>query len=183
VQAYQAAAAQADDELSNAQKALAGVVIALRQAHEDSPDYVAANVALAGAQNAYQAELSGVLADLARRSDYQAVIKSKQAAEDAVQRARDSGATDDPGMLAALAAPMLIQASAQRKLEAEAFDASPSLQAAKNRLASARQAMDSLKQGLEDAIRADPKYADAKLAVDSARSKAGAADNAVAMAR
>jgi Tfp pilus assembly protein PilF len=43
--------------------------------------------------------------------------------------------------------------------------------------------MDSLKQGLEDAIRADPKYADAKLAVDSARSKAGAADNAVAMAR
>jgi hypothetical protein len=86
-------------------------------------------------------------------------------------------------MLAALAAPMLIQASAQRKLEAEAFDASPSLQAAKNRLASARQAMDSLKQGLEDAIRADPKYADAKLAVDSARSKAGAADNAVAMAR
>jgi len=159
------------------------VVSALQQAYEDSPDYVAANTALTDAQSAYEAQVSAVLADLAGRSDYQAVIKAKQAAQDAVQRARDSGATDDPDMLAALAARMLVQASAQRQLESEAFDASLSLQAAKYRVASARQAMDSLKQAMEDAIRTDPKYADATRAFDSARSEVGAADNALAAAR
>ena len=156
---------------------------ALRQAYEDSPDYVAAKVALHGAQNACQAESAAVLAELARRPDYQAIVKAKQAAQDAVQRARDSGTTDDPATLAALAAPMLVQASAQQKLETQALDASSSLQSAKYRLACAKQAMDSLKRAVEDAIRADPKYVDAKLAVDSARSKAGAADYAMAAAR
>jgi len=183
VKACRVAAAQADDELSNSQKALAGVVSALRQAYEGSPDYVAANTALTDAQGIYQAEVTGVLANLAQRSDYQAIIKAKQAAQDAVERARDSGVTDDPTVLAELATPMLIQASAQQKLESDAFDASSSLQAAKNRLASARQAMDSLKGAIEDAIRANPKYADAKLAVDTARIKAGAAHQALAAAR
>ncbi|MGA2439880.1 MAG: hypothetical protein ABSH08_02890 [Tepidisphaeraceae bacterium] len=176
-------AAQADEELSKAQWAMAGVVDALRQSYQASPDYIAANTALTGAQSDYRAELNGVLANLAQRSDYQAIVKAKQAAQDEVQRARESGVTEDPAILTALATPMLIQASAQMKLQTEALDASSSVRAAKNRLASARQAMDSLKRALEDALRADPKYADAKLAFDTAKSKAGAAHEALAAAR
>jgi hypothetical protein len=182
LKAFQAAAAQADDELSQTQRAMAGVVSALRQAYEDSPDYIAANTALTGAQSDYQTELAGVLADVARRSDYQAIIKAKQAAQDAVQQARDSG-EEDPTVLTALAAPMLSQATAQLKLQTDALNASSSIRAAKTRLASARQAMDSLKRVLEDTLRADPKYADAKLAFDTAKSKADAAHEALARAR
>ena len=96
---------------------------------------------------------------------------------------RESGEAQDTAVLTALATPMLVQASAQMKLQTEALDASSSVRAARNRLASARQAMDSFKRVLEDAIRADPKYADAKLAFDTARSKADATNEALEAAR
>jgi DNA repair exonuclease SbcCD ATPase subunit len=167
--------------LSTAQKALAGVMNDLRQAQETLPEYTAADAALTSAESDYQAELAAVRAELAQRNDFQAIVKAKQAAQDAVQRARDSGECD-PGVLASLAAPMLLQASAQSKLETAALDASSSLQAAKSRLARAQQAMDALKQTMEDRLRGDPSYLAAKQAFDSATGKWNAAYQAMAEA-
>ncbi len=165
-------------ELTSAQRAMTSMVRKLQSNFESSSDFTQALTKVSTSKAAYTAASSPVLAAMKTRDDY-------QAAQTAVDQARSQQTnTDTTDSERAAAARNLIEArNSLSKIQNGALADDSKAAAARGTLDAATAEVASLRRQFEESMKQDTQWTSAKQAVDDAKAKVAAADQALAAAK
>lgn len=165
------ASTQPTSEVAKAQAELQQVEKRLWAAFEQTDDYQKADAALKAAQADFEAAEKAAVEQIKGKPEYQAALDAEQKVEEEQVTARTAeagGATIDP----TLATRAMDARMAVHKLESDAGDNDPAAKAAKEKVQTARQAVNALRSKYDATLRADPEYVAARKALDTARAQA-----------
>jgi len=167
-----AALTTASSDLATAQAKLKQVTASLWATFEQTPEWVAAEKAVADAQAAYDAACKPVLAALQDNPDFKAASDSTDDIDAKIEAARDAG---DQDTVIQLAQAKLTGASTVTKMTNDALNADPGVASAKQNLTAAKAAEDQLRQKFQTSLASNSDYTTAKQAVDDAQTKLASA--------
>jgi hypothetical protein len=168
-------AAAARGQLEAATHELETIGETLKLQYQSTPGYVKAKADVDTAADALDAARTKVMDTLTSSDEYQAAVKAK---EDAVQALRDATSDTSDEERASLAQDAMDARTAVSKLEISALANDPDYQAAKKAAKLASDTLRALDQGLRTFLLSDPGYQHAQAAVDQAQAAVTAADGA-----